>query len=472
MEGQGTTMYRGEWTGRTAEWLRGAGWLPGPTPDQRSQDRYRRALLAGGGALMSRGLHALTLLISVPLTLGYLGVERYGLWVSLSSLIAAFHFMDLGIGNGLVTSLAEANGREDHQEAARLVSSAFFLMVVTAVLLGGLSWVLAGWISWSDLFQIRTTQALVEVAPTLAAFLFFFLLSLPLNLVERIRVGYQEGGRHSLWQMGGTLAGLGGLGGAIYHQASLPWLVVAMLSPPAIVTLAQGADLLLRQRRWLLPSWRRVDRAATHRLLRLGGGYFVLQLLTMLGSTVDPLIIAHFHGPKAVAAYSVVQRLFFFGFLSQHLLAPLWPAYGEAFARQDWEWVRQALRRSIQGSLILGTFSAIVLWVGGQTLVRWWVGADLLPSPFLLGGFALYSISGAVGGALSLLLNQPGLIRGQLLIYLTASVVALGLKLALTFWGGPAGAVWATVLGYGIFFLLPGWWLIDRFLRRQGEGNG
>jgi O-antigen/teichoic acid export membrane protein len=244
-----------------------------------------------------------------------------------------------------------------------------------------------------------------------------------------------------------------------------------MLSPPAIVTLVQGADLLLRQRRWLLPSWQRVDRGVTRRLLRLGGVYFLLQLLTVLGVTVDPLIIAYFHGPEAVASFSVVQRLFFFGFLSQHLLSPLWPAYGEAFARQDWRWVRQALSRSIQASLILGTFSGIVLWVGGETLVRWWVGAALLPSPFLLSGFALYSISGAVGGALTLLLNQPGLIRGQLLIYLTASLVALGLKLVLTFWGGPAGAVWATVLGYGIFFLLPGWWLIDRFLGEQEGPN-
>ena len=464
-------MNRGKWAGKTAEWLRGAGSQDGPTSDQRSQDRYRRALLAGGGALMSRGLHALTLLVSVPLTLRYLGVERYGLWVSLSSLIASLHFMDLGIGNGLVTSLAEANGREDREEAARLVSSAFFLMAVAASLLGGLGWVLTSWISWPELFQIRTAQAMAEVPPTLAAFLFFFLLSLPLNLIERIRVGYQEGGRHSLWQMGGTLAGLGGLVAATCHRASLPWLVVAMLSPPAIVTLAQGADLLLRQRRWLLPSWRRVDREVTRRLLHLGGIYFVLQFLTVLGVTVDPLIVARFHGPEAVASFSVVQRLFFFGFLSQHLLAPLWPAYGEAFARQDWRWVRQALRRSIRVSLILGTFSGIVLWVGGQTLVRWWVGGALLPSPFLLGGFALYSISGAVGGALSILLNQSGLIRGQLLIYLTASLVALGLKLVLTFWGGPAGAVWATVLGYGIFFLLPGWWLIDRFLEKQGAGD-
>lgn len=465
-------MRQGAWAERTVEWLRGTGFQEGSAPDQRSQDRYRRALLAGGGALMARGLHALTLLLSVPLTLHYLGVERYGLWVSLTSLIASLHFLDLGIGNGLVTSLAEAHGREDREEAARLVSSAFFLTVMVAVVLGGLGWVLAGWISWPELFQIRTTRAMAEVAPTLAACLFFFLVSLPLNLIERIRVGYQEGGRYSLWQMGGTLAGLGGLGGAIYYRVSLPWLVVAMLSPPAIVTLAQGADLLLRQRRWLLPSWQRVDRGVTRRLIRLGGIYFLLQLLTVLGSTVDPLIIAHFHGPEAVAAYSVVQRLFVFGFLSQYLLAPLWPAYGEAFARQDWGWVRQTLTRSIQGSLILGTLSGIVLWVGGETLVRWWVGPDLSPSPFLLGGFALYSISGAVGGALSLPLNQPGLIRGQLLICLVASLVALGLKLVLTFWGGPAGAVWSTVIGYSIFFLVPGWWIVDRFLLEQGRKEG
>ena len=48
------------------------------TPEGQSQERYRRAALTALAALASKGLTMLTLLVSVPLTMGYLGAERFG----------------------------------------------------------------------------------------------------------------------------------------------------------------------------------------------------------------------------------------------------------------------------------------------------------------------------------------------------------------------------------------------------------
>ena len=74
----------------------------------RSTERYRRVVLTATGSLVARGVTALTMLVSVPLTVGYLGAERYGMWMTISSLITFFSFVDLGIGNGLVNSIADA----------------------------------------------------------------------------------------------------------------------------------------------------------------------------------------------------------------------------------------------------------------------------------------------------------------------------------------------------------------------------
>ena len=49
---------------------------------------------------------------------------------------------------------------------------------------------------------------------------------------ERVRLGFQEGFINSIFAMIGTIASIGGLVLAILLQASLPWLVVAVVLPP------------------------------------------------------------------------------------------------------------------------------------------------------------------------------------------------------------------------------------------------
>jgi hypothetical protein len=40
------------------------------------------------------------MLISIPLTLNYLGVERFGVWMTLTSFTTLAAFMDFGLGKG------------------------------------------------------------------------------------------------------------------------------------------------------------------------------------------------------------------------------------------------------------------------------------------------------------------------------------------------------------------------------------
>ena len=62
-----------------------------------------------------------TSFISVPLVIGYLGSERYGMWITMSSLVAALGPLDLGIGLGLLTVVSDAHGRDDRAAARRAI---------------------------------------------------------------------------------------------------------------------------------------------------------------------------------------------------------------------------------------------------------------------------------------------------------------------------------------------------------------
>ena len=87
------------------------------------------------------------------------------------------------------------------------------------------------------------------------------------------------------------------------------------------------------------------------------------------------------------------------------VLAPLWPAYGEAIARGDVEWVRRTLRRSVTIAVSLSALVSAALVMLGPWLIHAWVGTAVLPSLLLLVGLAAWKTVEAGGSALA---GPPG----------------------------------------------------------------
>ena len=85
--------------------------------EDRAKERGRRIALTTIATAVAKAISMAAGLITVPLTLNYLGVERYGMWMTISSVVALLAFTDMGIGNGLLNSIAEANGKDDRQLA-------------------------------------------------------------------------------------------------------------------------------------------------------------------------------------------------------------------------------------------------------------------------------------------------------------------------------------------------------------------
>ena len=74
---------------------------------------------------------AVTLLISfiiVPMVLGFVGKVEYGIWLTISSIIAWFNYFDVGLGNGLRNKLAVALAEDDNEMANIYISSSYALI--------------------------------------------------------------------------------------------------------------------------------------------------------------------------------------------------------------------------------------------------------------------------------------------------------------------------------------------------------
>jgi len=85
----------------------------------------------------------------IPLALNYLNPVKYGIWLTLTSVIGWFAFFDLGLGNGLRNKLAEALAKNDNELARTYISTSYAIMSITIGLVYLLFVLVFPFINWS-----------------------------------------------------------------------------------------------------------------------------------------------------------------------------------------------------------------------------------------------------------------------------------------------------------------------------------
>lgn len=440
------------------------------TAEGRAKDRQRRIAWTAIASFGAKAVALLTSLVSVRLTVNYLGEERFGMWAMLSSFVSLLMFTDLGIGNGLLNAVSDANGRDDRAEAQRSVASAFFLLLMLALCLLVIFFVLYPVVNWSKIFNVTSAKAVGESAPVIAVFAACFLINLPIGIVQRIQLGYQEGFVNSLWIAVGNVLGLAGVLGVIYFRGGLPYLVLALVGAPIIAQLLNGAFLFGFKRPWLLPRPRFFSTIVAKRILKLGFLFFVLQTAVAVGFQSDNLVIAQIMGAEAVTQYAVPMRLFsMITVLLGIMLAPIWPAYGEALAREDIGWVKRALSRSLIASLAIAVPLVAVLVMFGKSIVEAWVGPSVQPSNLLLIGMGCWTILYSILNPVAMFLNGASEVNFQIVTALTMTIVNLLLSVILVRVIGVSGAIWGTVISLSLCTLIPYVWFVPRFIASIGN---
>ena len=435
------------------------------TPEGRSDERHRRALLSALASALGKVVAVVVTLITLPLTLHYLGPQRFGIWAVLTSFMTLLAFADLGLGNGLLSAIANAHGRKDRAAMQRQISSAVAVLAAIAALLLAVFTLVWPLIDWPGLFNVSEAAARREAGPALGAFVVCFALSLPFGAVERAQSGLQRGFLGTLWSSLGRIAGLAAILMVMWAGGGLAALVWAFMGSMLAASVLNSLIFFGRQERDIAPRPGAVSFGAARILGGVGLWFVAVQAVTAATIASDALIIARTLGASAVAAYAVPAQLF--GLVTSvaiMLTGPLWPAYGEALAQGDEAWVRRTFRASlwISGGLAIATAGLLIPLT--PWLMRVWIGqgasAAIAPSLGLLVALALWKVLEAPLRACAMLMQGlSGLgnnaLKFQFAAALACALVAVPLKIALIPWLGVPGPVWATVIGLSLCVAAP-----------------
>jgi O-antigen/teichoic acid export membrane protein len=437
--------------------------------DEHRRSRDRRAMVSTVAAVAARSIGLLASFVSIPIAIAYLGSERYGLLVALTSLTAMLIFADMGLGNGLLNAVSTAYGRGDRDGARIATSSAFAMLVGIAMILAATLIVVHPRIDWATLLNAAGDLAASEAAPAAAVVIVAFIVAVPLGIVERLRMAYQEGFYNSIAATVGALLALVALVAAVSLGASLPVLLLAISAAPIVAALANGVALFRLQRPWLRPSFALARIDVARGLARVGLLFLILQVAVAIAFQSDVLVAAIVLGPDEAATYAVTLRFFLLAptFIGLYLVT-LWPAYSEAIARGDIAWVRRTLRRSTLIAFALSVAGAGVLVAVGPWLITTWTRGVIQPPIELLFGAAVWSILMATFTAIAMLFNAASVITFQVVTAIFMATVSVLASVWLAGTLGVAGIVIGTVSAYALCSAIPMLVYLPRLLRRLG----
>ncbi len=434
---------------------------------ERASSRNVRAMVTGATGAIARVVQVGTTVVTIPIVIRYLGNERFGLWMTITSVLAMASFADFGIGNGVLNTVAKAFGRDDMEGVRRAASSGVAVLGTICIALLTMVYATFRFIPWADVFRVSSLQARAEAGPALIVFATCFALNIPLDIVQRVQLGLQQGYRYSLWQLSGSALGLIGVVGGVWLHVGLPTLIAALAGGPVLATGLNAIQFFGFARPDLRPSIGLVDRKVIVEIARLGGLFFVLQLAVAVCYSSDNLVLARIMGPLAVAQYAVPCKLFgVVAMVTSFFLSPLWPAYAEALERQDHPWIRQTLSRSM--TLAAGVSIALsgCLVAFGNRIIHLWVGNGIAASPLLLAGLGIWAVLMPVSAAVAMFLNGLSVVRFQLAVALLAAPANLAISIYLTLRIGIPGVVFGSIFSQLIIVLVPYSWYLRRYFRK------
>lgn len=400
--------------------------------------------------VLSRGAAMAVMIMTVSLTVPYLGAERFGVWMTIASFAGMLMFLDLGIGNALTNKVAQGAAQHNPEQLRRIISGGLGFLFFIGCGVGVLLMALFSFLPWQQLIKVGNPLLDTEVRSAAILFAGLFGLHIFANGIQRIFTGLQRAFEGHLASAMGSIATLLLLWIAARQESGIPALLGITLGMQSIASLTLIVLLYKRQQFCFLGLLSNIRTESLH-LLHVGGLFLLLQIGVMVGWGADSLIISSNLGAEQVAVFAIVQRLFQLASQPMNIMnAPLWGAYADAHEKKDKVFIGKTFKFSLTATFGYTAFVATLLIFTGEQIVDIWTGGAIRISFGLLVAYACWSILDASGNALSMFMNGCGVVKQQVITVIVFSIVSIVVKFLMVRNFGLEGMIFGTVVTYTI----------------------
>jgi len=429
--------------------------------------RGGRVVKSAATAFLGKCIAVLVSAVTIPISLKYLGVESYGIWVTISSTVAMLAILDVGISSALVNLISQAYAKKDNRLAAEYFSTAFWVLLVLVLIMGIAGNIFWDRIPWAELFNLENSKIQAEISLSLKIAFLIFLISLPFSLIVKVLAGYQQLHVANLFAAGGSLLSLAALFFAIMLKGHLPLLVGTYAGSFLLANIILMFWVIFFRKPWLRPDFNKIKFIHLKSVFSSSFYFFVIQISGLIVFSSDNVVIAHFLSPADVTPYSVTWRLVSYIVIIQNFIFPaLWPAYSEAFASDNLEWVISTYKRVNKITTLVLILGCSLIALYGRLIIKIWAGDAAVPSQSLIFMMCIWIIIYAYTTNQSCLMGAANKIRAQGVFSLFGAIANLFISIYLVGIFGVEGVLMGTILSYLIFIVIPAWLVVRKILKR------
>jgi O-antigen/teichoic acid export membrane protein len=396
--------------------------------------------------IVSQTLGVFVSLMLVPITLNYLGTKEYGVWITLTTLIAWFSFFDIGLGHGLRNKYAEAKAQNDETNVRKYVSTAFYLLVLLSFLIFLIVLVASRFINWAMI--LNAPQALAPQLNILAIIVAgTFCIRFVVNIVSTLLTADQEPSIPALIGLLGQCLSLL----VVYlitklTTSSLLYIGIALSLSQIFPLVLAFIYLFSTKYKTIFPSLSYFSKPHIRSIFSLGIRFFVIQITALVIFQSNNIIIAHVCGLEDVTKFNIAYKyIYILTMAFSTFVNPLWSAITEAYIKEDTLWINNIIKRLNQLLLLLA-FAGIILIMISPFVYKIWLNNTFTPNFVLLSLLLLYFIFYSRSLLYRSFMNGAGKISLQFIVTFIQSLLHIPFAILMGKYIGLPGIVMVMIL--------------------------
>lgn len=410
---------------------------------------FAAAFIIKGGALLISFL-------SLPAYIRYFdSQEVLGVWYTILSVLTLILSFDFGIGNGLRNKLVGALVRDDKTEVKQNISSAYFVIGSIVLIVTLLGSIVSPYINWNSIFNV--SEMLVSKATMLFAVMcvfFTIMLQFFLRLISFVLYALQKSALNNLMALITSAAQLIFvlLFPSVDTETNIKVLSVVYLLCVNVPLLVATIIIFATKLKGCYPSIKFLSKYAAKGILQLGGVFFWNQIMYMLITGTNAILITKFIGPGSVVDYQIYYRLFSVtGMMFTLALTPMWSAITKSFEEKDGTWINKYFKL-LNRSVIIAIFCEFLIVPFLQIIVNTWLGKNTISINYINAMiFALFGSVFIYQSVLSTFACGIGKMKLQSIFY----TIGVGVKFIFIYIGIALYNNWIIIVLSDIIILLP-----------------
>jgi len=409
---------------------------------------------------MSFGVKAASIfvgMILVPMTINFVNPIQYGVWLTISSIVAWMNFFDIGLGNGLKNKLAHSMALGQHKEAKNYVSTTYAVLFTISSFIFLCFIFINNFLDWNAILNIPK-NAVADLQSIVLIVVGTFCVQFVMQILNTILIATHQPAKTAIISFIGQLCVLIAI---VFlresYPANLKVLVIVATGIPIVVMLIATVYFFRTSLKAFLPSFQSIHLKYTRPLLNLGAKFFIIQMGALILFQTDNIIITRILGPEAVTEFNVSYKLFsVITMVFVIIITPYWSAFTDAYASKDFQWMKKSMDM-IRKVCMLLSLIAFIVYMLSPWIFELWLGNAVHINTTLSFTMMIYSIAYIWQTAHVFLLNGVGKIKLQLILVILSAVINIPVAVILgRVWGLPgiisASSMLFIVMG-SIFYL-------------------